>query len=171
MGNKFCKFKDIDNQTYVITDKKNQPLSCQNNTCVIGNYQKVIDFPGKYQNLNEETIFENTSISCNYKNDGLVEDINYIDPKLYNFASYYSGGGYRTFYNDSEPTYYFSYSGLTDKNNKIKYEELKTKHNVNRNLFKEVIVKAQYAKKLDDKTFSIIEYKLSQNNNLQQTRI
>jgi hypothetical protein len=164
MGNKFCKFIDTDKQSYVIIDNNKQPLACENNTCVISNYQKVIDYPSRFNDLKLNTINENTGIPCDYKMNGVVNNINVIDPDLYKFATYYSAGASGIVNQDTEPIYYIKYNGLIDDKNKIKYSELKKRHDDAKKLFKEVVIKAQYAKKADDKTLSIIEERLMQNN-------
>jgi hypothetical protein len=123
---KFCKFKDADNKTYVITDNNNQPLVCAKNTnkCVIVDFQKVINNQDTSANLYSDKIVKSTDLSCDYANDAIVST--YFDKSTYKITKY-SG---------DETEFYKQYNAerlmLRDL---LDIDELKRKHNAAKLLF------------------------------------
>jgi hypothetical protein len=146
MGNKFCKYKDTDNQTYVVIDKNKQPLACEKNSnkCHIGNYQKVIDSPAVYNDVSQSTVFETTNIPCAYNDNGLIANLSSIDTSIYKFATYDSTNGPKQSGDSSltsENVYYGLYAGVT-QNSVLNRDELKRRHDISKLLFNEVQLKS-----------------------------
>ena len=145
MGNKFCKFKDTDNQSYVIVDKNRQPLACvkDKNKCYVGNYQKILDYPDQYNSVSESVVFEETNVPCVFENNGDVAALSSIDQNNYKFAIYDSANGPKSSDStmDSEAVYYGLYAGVT-QNNILNRDELRKRHDMAKLLFRESQIKA-----------------------------
>jgi hypothetical protein len=145
MENKFCKFKDIDNQSYVIVDKNNQPLACRKgvNICYIDNYQKVLDYPAQYNDISESTVYDATNVPCAYESDGNVANLGSIDRNIYNFAIYDSANGPKPAEGnnlDSESVYYGIYAGVM-QNGVLNRDELRKIHENAKLLFRQSQIK------------------------------
>lgn len=124
---KFCKYKDSDNNKYVITDNHNQPLIAdkKNNKCMIVDFKNLIDHPSDITNLYDSKLVKDTNIPCDYSNDGLVT--HNFDKNIYKVT---------TFKGNNESEFYKQYNAdILMSGDKFDNDGLKNKHNAATKLF------------------------------------
>lgn len=129
MNNTFCKY----NNNVIITNDK-QPLSCLQtpNKCFVSNYNKVINFPSLYTDINSNTILEQTELACEFSSNGRVSAN--IDNTKYKFATYDFAKAPNQL---SENSFYSMYQPAI-VNGSLNYQTLTNIHSNAKNLFIEV---------------------------------
>lgn len=129
MNNTFCKY----NNNVIITNDK-QPLSCLQtpNKCFVSNYDKVINFPSIYADINSNTILEQTDLSCHFSSNGRVSTN--IDNTKFKFATYDFANAPNQL---SENSFYSMYQPAI-VNGSLNYQTLSNIHSNAKNLFIDV---------------------------------